>query len=143
MSPAPPSRTILGVTNHARARMAEYYGRDLTREEWLAVVESIVMRTASVLSYSDKDGFVVYAVPAMGTTIRVIWRPDRALIITVLGDKYSNHRSIADYQASAKGLLKAAKFPARFSRGKKIEAKTRWQVPRLSQDDQDDSGGDE
>jgi hypothetical protein len=123
--------------------MAEYYGRDLTREEWLVVVESIVMRTAPALSYSDKDGYVVYAVPSMGTTIRVIWRPDRSVIITVLGDKYANHRSVADYQANARGFLKAATFPARFKRGKKIEAKTRWQVPRLSQNEQDQDGGDE
>ena len=143
MTGAPPSRSILGVTHHARARMAEYYGRDLTREEWLAVVESIVMRSAAVLSYSDKDGYVVYAVPALGTTIRVIWRPDKAVIITVLGEDHANHRRVAGYQANARGFLKAAEFPARFKRGKKTKAKTRWQVPRLPQNDQDHDGGDE
>jgi hypothetical protein len=143
MSPAPPSRnnrTILGVTHHARERMAEHYGRDLTREEWLVVVESIVMRTAPALSYDDVGGYVVYAVPAMGTTIRVIWRPDKAVIITVLGEDHANHRRVAGLHANARGFMKAATFPARFKRGKKIEAKTRWQVPRLSQDD---NGGDE
>jgi hypothetical protein len=123
--------------------MAEYYGRDLTREEWLAVVESIVMRTAPALSYDDVGGYVVYAVPAMGTTIRVIWRPDKAVVITVLGEDHSNHRRVAGYQANARGFLKAATLPARFKRGKKIEAKTRWQVPRAPLDDQDHDGGDE
>jgi hypothetical protein len=120
--------------------MAEHYGRDLTREEWLVVVESIVMRTAPALSYDDVGGYVVYAVPAMGTTIRVIWRPDKAVIITVLGEDHANHRRVAGLHANARGFMKAATFPARFKRGKKIEAKTRWQVPRLSQDD---NGGDE
>lgn len=123
--------------------MTEYYGRDLTRDEWLAVVEAIVMRTAQVLSFSDKGGYVVYAVPAMGTTIRVIWRPDVAAIITVLCEDHANHRRVAGYQANARGFLKAATLPARFKRGKKIEAKTRWQVPRLPQNDQDQDGGDE
>lgn len=151
MNNAPPARRSQGgsskspfaVTKHARSRMAEYYGRDLTNEEWLVVVESIVMRTAQALSYDDQNGYVVYAVPAMGTTIRVIWRPDVASLITVLSEDYANHRRIADYHTHARGFLKAAEFPARFKRGKKIEAKTRWQVPRLPQDEQDQDGGDE
>lgn len=146
MTGAPPSRksrSVLAVTRHAQLRMEQHYGRNLTPAEWLVVVEAIVMRTAQALSYDDEGGYVVYAVPAMDTTIRVIWRPDVAAVITVLGEGYANHRRIGDYQANAIGFLKAAEFPARFERGKRLNPKTRWQVKRLPQNDQDQDGGDE
>lgn len=73
---------IPGVGAHARDRMRERLGRDLPREEWLAAVESILERRATLLCSLEHAAHYLYEVGEV--RIRLVWRPDLGMIVTVL-----------------------------------------------------------
>ena len=73
-----------GVSLHARERMAEHHGRDLTRAEWLGVVLAILDRTALLLRVGPSGEWWAVAVGAV--TLRVVWLPAAGTIATVLAD---------------------------------------------------------
>jgi hypothetical protein len=71
-----------GITEHAAQRASERLGRGLTYSEWLAVLEAITGRSAVLLR--AMEGRCIYAVPLAGITLRVIWCPLHATVVTVL-----------------------------------------------------------
>jgi hypothetical protein len=79
-----------GITEHAALRAAERLGRGLTYSEWLSVVEAITARSAVLLR--AMDGRSLYAVPLAGLTLRVIWCPCTAMVLTVLPITRTPHR---------------------------------------------------
>ena len=75
-------RPIPGVTRHAMERAAERIGRDLSRDEWRAVVAALVERRALVLAV---DGVrVTYAVALGALHLTVVWCETDAAVVTVL-----------------------------------------------------------
>ena len=74
---------IPGITTHARERMAEIHGRDLTRAEWLRVMFAILDRR-SVLCSRQPNGSEIHGVEIAGFSIWLAYHPDRAKIVTVL-----------------------------------------------------------
>ena len=78
---------VVGVTTHARLRMAERYGRDLTRDEWGQVVLAIIDRKAVLLRRESADR-EIYAV-ALGTSIfRAVWHASEAVILSMLPQRW-------------------------------------------------------
>lgn len=73
---------IPGVTSHARERMVERHGRDLTRAEWLAVVLDILDGRATLLRIGSAGD--TYAVQLGAMTLRIVWRVDWCAVATVL-----------------------------------------------------------
>lgn len=74
---------IPGVSVHARERMIERFGADLTRQQWLEVVGKIVNREAVLVS-AMLTGKEYWLVEIGGLRIRVGWSPDAAIIMTVV-----------------------------------------------------------
>lgn len=71
-----------GVCHHARMRMAQRHGRDLTRLEWLGLVSDILEGRAPLLRSGSAGE--TYAVQLGAVTLRVVWRPDWGAVATVL-----------------------------------------------------------
>lgn len=84
--------SIPGVSKHARDRMLERHGRDLTRAEWLHVVMQILDRKALLVSAPGGSAGELYDVELVGVTLRVAWNPQRAVIATVLADHSATTR---------------------------------------------------
>jgi len=103
------SAPIPGVTLHARTRMAERIGRDLSRAEWLAVVASILDGTATLLMRDGRRG-EHYAVAVGAMMVRVAWQPDQGLIATVL----------PSLDASTPATAKVRRAPLGKSLGEKV-----------------------
>jgi hypothetical protein len=83
--------TIPGVSRHARDRMQERHGRDLTRTEWRGAVLDIIDRRATLLSVAPNGE--IWAVGIGCLTIRMVWRPEHGLIATVLADDTGNTKA--------------------------------------------------
>ena len=64
---------IPGVSDHAHDRMIERLGRDLTRDEWLAVVLAIVERRAVLLCSADGSEHYLWTLGEVA--MRLIWVP--------------------------------------------------------------------
>jgi hypothetical protein len=92
------TEAIAHVTQHARARMREYFGRDLTRDEWLSVVDAIRTRQAVCMARS-RDGYTYWLMPTGEYgRIRFVWRDDSTgAIVTVLSQQARNHRIIEQF----------------------------------------------
>jgi hypothetical protein len=87
--------SIPGVTRHARDRMAEYHGRDLTRDEWLAVVLAILEgRTVMVRRAGEHSG-EIHDVTVGGLVLRFAWEPLKGQIVTTLRDQRHTCRKAA------------------------------------------------
>ena len=71
------------VTRHACERSAERLGRPLTRAEWVSIGNQIIVAGA-VLMDRLPDGKEVYAVTLGAVAVRVLWKPDTAVVMTVL-----------------------------------------------------------
>lgn len=77
---------IPGVSTHARERMAEHHGRDLTLVEWLAVVSAILDRRAVLVREAYMASGAIYDVELVGMRFRVVWKAESGIIATVLQD---------------------------------------------------------
>lgn len=77
---------IPGVSNHARERMVERHGRDLTRAEWLAVVLAIIDRRAVLVRLGHGGAGDIYDVELGSVRLRLIWNPGAGVVTTVLHD---------------------------------------------------------
>lgn len=75
---------IQGVSNHARERAEQYYGRDLTGDEWRQVLAAIVERKAVLIHANGRMGSEIYAVKLGPVALKVAWVPDRALLTTLM-----------------------------------------------------------
>jgi len=74
---------IPGVSGHARDRMVERMGRDLTRTEWRKLVLDIIERRA-VLVRSGGHGADLYAVTVGPVVVQAWWSPDTGAVKTIL-----------------------------------------------------------
>lgn len=83
--------SIPGVSRHARDRMLERHGRDLTRAEWIAVVSAILDRKALLVRSTPGHGDL-YDVTLVGITLRVAWNPTAGIVTTVLADHSATSR---------------------------------------------------
>ncbi len=119
-------RPIPGVGAHARDRMAERMGRDLTREEWLAAVAAIVERRAVLLGVMP-NGSEHYWHEVGGVPVRLVWRPEWALVATVLPIEMPAARRVAEAKGSP--VRQTLRVCAKFVRGKRMPARTCWVPP--------------
>lgn len=86
---------IPGVTRHARERMAEYHGRDLTRDEWLAVVLSILDGRSLLVRRAGEHAGEIHDVTVAGVTLRLVWQPVSGHVVTALEDRRTTCRMAA------------------------------------------------
>jgi hypothetical protein len=114
------------VTKHARDRMIEYFGRDLTPDEWASVIARLKAGVATCVSLSERDGYGVFAVEAApGFTVRFTWRLEVLEVVTVLPPTGSNHKAVERYRhrgVKRKGNQQAAKWRD----GVRYPARIRW-----------------
>lgn len=76
------------VSWHARERMAERHGRDLTYAEWVSAVADILERRAVLLSaHGDVQCWAVTVGPIV---LRMMWSPGTANVMTVLADEQTH-----------------------------------------------------
>lgn len=73
---------IPGVSHHARERMVERWGRDLTPAEWAETWGQIASGKAALLTRVDAGE--IRAVALGGMVFRMAWKPDTRVIATVL-----------------------------------------------------------
>lgn len=117
--------TIPGVTHHARTRMAERYGRDLTRMEWLALVLAIIDGRAVRLRAMPENGSgEIYAVSISGLALRVVWQPLGGAVVSVLAPEHQGTR----YHAENPGRIRKSLLTGGgWRRGKRKPVRTVWQ----------------
>lgn len=121
-----PRVPVPGVGAHARDRMAERIGRDLTRAEWLDAVARILDRRATLLCRMP-NGSEHYLHELGGVALRLVWRPDLAIVVTIMPVEF---RSSAMVQRS-KGapLRRSLAVCTKFKGGKRLPARTCWVPP--------------
>lgn len=79
---------IFGVSRHAQERMAQYYGA-ASRAEWHDLLLQILDRRAVLVStrlprHADETWNEIWACQVRGDTVRVVWSPLSAIVVTVL-----------------------------------------------------------
>lgn len=114
---------IPGVTRHARDRAEERLGRDLTREEWLGLVATILEGRAVLLCFQENAEH--YLATVSGVPLRVVWRPDLGQVVTVLRADMAAAQAIENARGSR--LRPSLRFAAHYRQGKRRRAKTMWQ----------------
>lgn len=82
---------IPGVTYHAMERQQEHWGSVWSRTTWLDVVRQIVERTAVLVrsvppSRGNPSLSEVWLVDTPDGSVRVVWRPQSAVIVSVLAN---------------------------------------------------------
>lgn len=117
---------IPGVGAHARDRVAERLGRDLTRDEWLAAVEAITGGRAVRLAVTD-GGAEHYLHELGGVRLRLVWRPDLAMIVTVLPAEWTVDKQSAKTKAGP--VRRTLHVCAKFKGGKRLPSRTCWVPP--------------
>lgn len=118
--------TIPGVSRHARERMAERHGRDLTRDEWLALVADILEGRSVLLHGMPPDGSgECHLCQVAGVPVRVMWQPMAGLVTTVLGDADSKVAAVAN---AKRGRIRQSLYAGGgWRRGKRKALRTVWQ----------------
>lgn len=118
--------TIPGVSKHARERMVERHGRDLTRDEWLALVADILDgRTVVLHAPGAAGGGGEHHLCQVGTlAVRVVWVPHSGTVATVLGDGQS---LAAIEHVKAGRVRKSLLTGGGWRRGKRKPVRTLWQ----------------
>lgn len=116
---------IPGVTHHARQRMAERHGRDLTPAEWLALVCDILDGRAVLLRAMPPNGSgEIWAVRMGDMALRVVWQPLDGSVVSVLADEHSGNRHLDE----RKGRVRKSLYVfGTWKRGKRRPARTVWQ----------------
>lgn len=89
---------IPGVSKHARQRMVEHHGRDLTKAEWHQVVLDVIDGRSVVVRRAGEHSGEIHDVVVAGMTFRVAWEPMRGHIVTVLRDTRTTCRISARYR---------------------------------------------
>jgi hypothetical protein len=115
---------IPGVTLHARARMVERFGRDLTRAQWLEVVAAVVDRRG--LMVSAKHNCEIWLVGLGALRLALVWSPGSAAIVTVKDpDEFGiSNRSDRAREGRVRSSLV---IPGGYLRGKRRKSRTVWQ----------------
>lgn len=99
--------TIPGVTRHARDRMAEYHGRDLTREEWLAAVLAILDGRSVLVRRAGEHSGEIHDVAVGGLVLRFAWEPIKGQIVTTLqGQRHTCRKSARTRDARLRGTVR-------------------------------------
>lgn len=75
------------VTAHARERMEERHGEDLSDDEWLRIAHAIRDRSGAILTRKLPNGQEEWRVPIGGAAVGLVWDPTQRKIITTLGGK--------------------------------------------------------
>lgn len=99
---------IPGVSTHAGERMAEHHGRDLTAEEWRAVVLAVCDRRAVLVREAYMASGAIYDVELVGMRFRVVWKPESGIIATVLQDCASTSQRAS--QAKREGIRSSVRM---------------------------------
>lgn len=113
-----------GITHHARARMVERIGRDLTREEWRALVLDIIDGRA-VLVRRNGDGKELYAVQVGSITVQAWWAPQGGCVTTIMTPEMGGGGSTGQAFRDAP-LRPSIRRAAHYAGGKKRPEKTDW-----------------
>lgn len=119
---------IPGVGAHARDRMAERLGRDLTREEWLDAVERLTGGQLARLCLTP-NGSEHYLHELGGVALRLVWRPDLGMVVTVLPADMPP--SVRLRKAREFGVRTTIAVCAKYRRGKRLAARTCRVPPEL------------
>jgi hypothetical protein len=85
---------IPGVTTHAQQRQHERYGSQWSRDTWLGIVMQIIERRAALVAIrhptrEDPVGCELWLVNTPDGDVRVSWRPNSAVITTILAPEHS------------------------------------------------------
>lgn len=121
-------KPIPHVTNHAQERAAMRLGRLLTRGEWNAVLLAITERRAVLLSCSERDGSEIWLAPVGTISLRLVWKPAQAVIVTILpNDTPAIHR--ASDSAREAGVRSSLRRVAHYRGGKLLRGGTEWNKP--------------
>lgn len=120
MTARPP---IPGVSHHARQRMQERLGRDLTRAEWLAAVAAILEGRALLLCVQPCGG-EHYLHEVGGVALRLIWRPAQAMVVTVLPAEWGASAVIRTARAGP--VRKSLRLFAHYRQGRLRRERTAW-----------------
>lgn len=115
---------IPGVSNHARYRAGERFGRDFSPSEWRAVLLDIVDGRSTIIMRQG-DGSEIRLVQVGTVAIKVVWQPVQALIITILPDCPA--ASPQAESARRAPLVKARKNGGFYLGGKFRPPRTKWE----------------
>jgi hypothetical protein len=105
------------VADHARERMVERHGRDLTDERWCAAVTAIAERRAMRLrANTDGGGEFWLWEPVAGLRFLLVWKAELRMVVTVLADE---HALPAPVQKAKTGRVRelVTHSPGRWLRG--------------------------
>ena len=119
---------VPGVCAHARNRMVERFGRDLTREEWLGAVESITAGRLALLC-AMPSGSEHYLHEIGGVRLRLVWVPERGEVVTVLPLEWG--ASAVVQRAQRGGVRVAMERCEKFRKGERLARRTAWVPPEV------------
>lgn len=111
---------IKGVSHHARERMAQRLGRDLSYTEWLDVLLQVTDPHAVVLR-KQGDGLMLIAVTVGTQVAKLWWDSNTTCIITVLSADMVTRGS---EQARATPIARTRERPPIYIRGERRHART-------------------
>lgn len=131
MTDAPAKIPVNGVSDHARERMVEYLGRDLTDHEWSLVVMQILNREALLIRIQGRNSELL-RVEIGGVPFTVAWRPMGATIATVLPPNGSLSR--VEHAVRRRKMAPRLKFGARMIANPLVR-----EAPRRREDWEDDA----
>jgi hypothetical protein len=114
---------IPGVCAHARNRMAERLGRDLTRDEWLAAVAGIVDRRLTLLG-TPQEHTEHWLLELPGLAARLVWRTDRGEVVTVTPASWPTS-AVIDARRRAPPKKSLRRF-AHYRGGERLPGGTQW-----------------
>lgn len=115
-------RGIPCVSNHARERALERLGVAPTREQWVQAVLDILDRRALCITRNGDGSREVYEIIIGGSPLRVVWLPDRALLVTVLAPDMSGAHYAAR-QAREAAIRPMIVLKPCYRRGKRLRSK--------------------
>ncbi len=134
------ARMIPGVTAHAQHRQHERWGSQWSRASWLDVVRQVVDREAVLVrrigpSRADPNASEVWLVKTPDGPARVVWRPNAALIVTVMGPTSSHNTR--NYAADVLGLQKvgATRAASNTHRASRARAESDWRRALRQEDE--------
>lgn len=119
---------IPGVGAHARDRMAERIGRDLTRVEWLDAVARILDSRAARL-YVMPNGSEHYLHDVGGVLVRLVWMPEWALVVTVMEAERGPAEGVR--RAQLGDVKQTLAVCEKWRRGKRLARRTCWVPPEV------------
>jgi hypothetical protein len=110
-----------GIAQHARERMEEIHGRDLTTAEWLEVMLALIDRRSTLCSVQP-NGSEIHAVEIAGLRIWVVYYSDRAVVVTVLPSSTPSFEAAYTRKAGTIRTVLKRDMHGTWHRGSKIKS---------------------